>query len=88
VRNKDKVLALRDMTFDDAVEGSKKIAATPNSTTSPSPTGILTPQLSEVSNASILSRRSSSLSEKARGKLPMTAESQTFHPTQEWVFIT
>jgi High-temperature-induced dauer-formation protein len=85
VRNKEKVLALRDMTFDDAVEGLKKApnVATPGSA-SPTP---LTPQLSGVSMPSLVSRRASTLSDKARGKLPFSSESEIFQPTREWVNI-
>jgi hypothetical protein len=85
VRNKDKVLALRDMTFNDAVEGSKKIVPSSSSATTPS-SPILTPQLSEVSTPTTI-RRASNLSEKARGKLPMALESRVFEPTEEWVLV-
>lgn len=89
VRNKDKVLALRDMTFEAALEAAKKstkLDITPVSTTNPG-SPVLSPLSSEVSISmnNSLSRKSSNLSEKAKGKLPMSVESEAFEPTLEWV---
>ncbi|KAJ3305541.1 cell wall biogenesis protein [Kappamyces sp. JEL0829] len=95
VRNKDKVLALRDLTFEAAVELASRqgkpntdgtgldAAATP---------AIETPLSPQPSNHSLVQPKSPSLSEKARGKLP-ASESTTsvsyesasgFRPSPSW----
>jgi hypothetical protein len=78
VRNKDKVLALRDMTLESAIEAVQKLASKETS------------ENAEVSEATTpVSTSSPNMSEKMRGKQPMQAIAYTspsgFVPTQEWV---
>jgi hypothetical protein len=94
VRNRKKVIALREMTFESAIDIAVRSVKKEEDTTS-----VLSPQNSEQAllNIPVLSRRESvgsiNLSEKAKGKLPIDSISSSyestsgFKPTLAWVNI-